>query len=57
MLAKSKLLVLKYLGACKGLTLRSNQKVKQNGLVVEYWGLEMAVSVSGFPVAVSAHMK
>ena len=57
MLAKSKLLVLRYLGACKGLTLRSNQKVKQNGLVVEYWGLEMAVSVSGFPVAASAHMK
>ena len=56
MLPKSELLML-FSRVGKVLTVRSNQKVKQNGLVVENWGLEMAVKVSGFPEAASAHMK
>ena len=42
MLPKSELLIL-FSRVGKVLTVRSNQKVKQNGLVVENWGLEMAV--------------
>ena len=34
--------------------MRSNQKVKQNGFVVENCGLEIAVRVSGLPDAASA---
>ena len=40
MLTKSKLSCLRTVGY---LTVRSNQKVKQNGLLVENWGLEIAV--------------